>query len=107
MSALAMKRGLRVELSSGEHVNVGLLSAGTIDQIYLSLRLAVIKEITEEKVPIILDEAFVYYDKERMKNILKYLNEQCKDYQIIIFTCSNREKQAMEELKLEYNHIEI
>jgi len=94
-------------LDNGKYIDSGLLSLGTIDQLYLSLRLSTIKEISDENLPIILDESFVYYDKERLKNILEYLNERCKDFQIIILTCSNREKEIMEELGIEYNFIEI
>jgi len=99
--------GLRVELDNGDYIDSNLLSLGTIDQLYLSLRLSAIKQISEEKMPVILDESFVYYDKERLKNILKYLNEYCNNVQIIILSCSNREKEAMDELKINYNYIEI
>ena len=34
------------------------------------------QEITEEKMPIILDETFAYYDNDRLENILKYLNNE-------------------------------
>ena len=51
-----------------------------------------VKELCKESMPIILDEAFAYYDEERLENILKYLDTECKDNQIIIFTCTNRER---------------
>ena len=40
--------------------------------------------ISFEKMPIILDEAFAYYDNERLKNILLYLVNEFSDRQIII-----------------------
>ncbi len=49
---------------------------GTIDQLYLSLRLSVTKEISKENIPIILDEGFAYFDNERLENIIKYLDSQ-------------------------------
>jgi len=58
-------------------------------------------------MPIILDEAFAYYDEERLENILKYLNEECRDNQIIIFTCTNREKEILNKLQIEYNNINL
>ena len=58
-------------------------------------------------MPIILDEAFAYYDEERLENILKYLNEECKDNQIIIFTCTDREKNILGKEKIEYNLINL
>ena len=81
-----------VEDSNGNYINAENLSLGTIDQLYLALRLASIEEITEETMPIILDEAFAYYDNERLKNILEYMSKEYKNRQIIIFTCTNREK---------------
>ena len=58
-------------------------------------------------MPIILDEAFAYYDEERLENILKYLNEECKDNQIIIFTCTNREKEILAKENIKYNIINL
>lgn len=99
--------GLIVELKNGEYINANRLSIGTIDELYLSLRLSAMEEITNEKMPIILDEAFAYYDNERLENILSYINENLKENQVIIFTCSNREKEILNKNKINYNYIEI
>lgn len=65
------------------------LSAGTYDQAYLSLRLALSDLIFEnaESLPILLDDALTQYDDKRAETALKYLNEYSKDGQIIMFTC--------------------
>ncbi len=89
--------GLNVELQNGSYIPVSRLSVGTIDQMYISLRLSALNEISNEMMPIILDEAFAYFDDERLENILRYLNTNFKDYQIIIFTCSKREKEILEK----------
>ncbi|MBO4816640.1 MAG: hypothetical protein J5507_07160, partial [Clostridia bacterium] len=99
--------GLRVENENGDYIDCNKLSIGTIDQLYLSLRLSAMNEISEEKMPIILDEAFAYYDNERLENILKYINENYKENQVLIFTCSNREKEIMDKLNIEYNLVEL
>ena len=99
--------GIIVETENGNYVNANCLSVGTIDQLYLALRLAIADEVAKEKLPIILDEAFAYYDEERLENILSYLNENFKENQIIIFTCSNREKEIMRKLNLNFNYIEL
>ena len=99
--------GLRVELQNGSYVPVSRLSVGTIDQMYISLRLSALNEITDENMPIILDEAFAYFDDERLINILRYLKNNFKDNQIIILTCSNREKGALDSLNIEYNLINL
>lgn len=74
---------------------------------YFALRLSITYEISKEKLPIILDETFAYYDEERLKSTIEYLNENYKDYQILMLTCSTREKQALEELKIPYNEITL
>ena len=101
------EQGINVELENGNYVNANSLSVGTIDQLYLALRLAVMQEVSKEELPIILDEAFAYYDDERLENILKYLNSNFKENQIIIFTCSKREKEILDKLKISYNFIEL
>lgn len=100
-------QGLLVELENGNYELASKLSVGTIDQLYLSLRLSMVEELSEEKMPIILDEVFAYYDDERLKNALVFLNEKCKNHQILIFSCTNREKEMLEELQLKFNIINL
>mgnify|MGYP004499575451 CR=1 FL=1 len=99
--------GLIIELKNGDYVSAERLSIGTIDQLYLSLRLAMLDEISNEKVPIILDEVFAYYDEERLTNILKYLNNYFSNRQIIILTCTNREKNILERNSINFNYVEL
>ena len=101
------EEGLIIELENGNYVPASKLSIGTIDQLYLSLRLSMAEELSNENLPIILDEAFAYYDEERLKNILKYINKKFNNHQIIIFTCTNREKEILENNNIEYNYIEL
>ena len=99
--------GLVVELENGDNVLAEKLSVGTIDQLYLSLRLSMVDELSEEKIPILLDEAFAFYDNSRLENILKYLNENYKNRQIIIFTCTDREKNILNKNNILFNYIEL
>ena len=98
--------GLTVEIENGDYISADRLSVGTIDQMYLSLRLSALKEISKENMPIILDEAFAYYDDERLENILNYLINNFEN-QIIIFTCTQRESQILEKLNIKYNMVKI
>lgn len=100
------EEGIKIENENGSYMDIERLSIGTIDLIYLALRLSAARSISEESIPIILDEAFAYYDKERMKNILTYMNDKY-DNQIIIFTCTNREMEALDEEKIPYNLINL
>ena len=99
------EQGLLVETENGNYVQMSKLSIGTIDQLYLSLRLSMLEDLSEEKMPIMLDEAFAYYDDERLENILKYLNEKTNNHQIIIFTCTKREEKILEKNNIKYNKI--
>ena len=101
------EEGLTIETDSGTYISAERLSTGTIDQMYLSLRLSTIDEISNESIPIILDETFAYFDNTRLANILKFIDEKFKNNQIIIFTCSNREQQALEQLNISYNLITL
>ena len=66
-------------------------SDGTVDQLYLSLRLAVADEVTPE-APLILDDALLRFDDERLKLTLDVLNEEAESKQVILFSCQTREK---------------
>ena len=99
--------GLVVELENGNYIPASRLSIGTIDQLYLSLRLALVENLSEEKMPIILDETFAYYDTERLINILRYIAQRFSGHQVIVFTCTNREQEVLRQLDLKFNEIEI
>ena len=98
---------INIELPNGEYMPIYFLSVGTIDEIFLSFRLSTLKEVSTENLPLFFDETFAYFDKKRLKNILLYLQDQFYDRQIIIFTCTDREIFALNELKIEYNLISL
>ena len=78
-------------------VPVSMLSDGTIDQIYLALRVAISETVLKnyECMPFIMDEPFAQYDDERTFNALKYIGNISKKQQVIIFTCKKREVELM------------
>lgn len=84
-------------LSEGQRIPVERLSRGTMEQIYFSLRMAALDLLFEEEVPVILDDAFVFYDEKRLKSALKWLSEQPR--QVIIFSCQTRERNLMQKWK--------
>ena len=71
-------------------------SDGTIDQLYLALRLAVAKELVPQ-APMVLDDALVRFDDVRLKAALSILNRESETRQILLFTCQNREKALLGE----------
>ena len=101
------EKGLIVETQNGEYVPVAKLSVGTIEQLYLSLRLSMVEDLSSETLPIILDEVFAYFDDERLENFLKYVYRQYPNRQVLIFTCTNREIDILEKNGLKFNLIKI
>ena len=65
-------------------------SDGTVDQLYLALRLAVAEELTPD-APLILDDALVRFDDKRLSVALDILRQFAQNKQVILFTCQGRE----------------
>jgi len=69
-------------------------SDGTVDQLYLALRLAVAEELTPD-APLVLDDALVRFDDARLAVALDILKEASQNKQVILFTCQSREEKFM------------
>lgn len=69
-------------------------SDGTMDQLYVALRLAVAEELIPD-APLVLDDAFVRFDDKRLQAALDILQQQARNKQVILFTCQSREKAYM------------
>lgn len=111
--------GIYSSMSVDENLNVFMntktklvpleqVSSGTMDQIYLALRLAAAKLIQNDShvMPLIFDDSFVLYDDDRLKSALKWLSAAYKG-QIIIFTCHQREAQMLTANLVPYHLIKI
>lgn len=70
------------------------LSQGAADQLYLAVRLAICDMVlpAEKHVPLILDDALVTFDDDRLRAALNYLLSESKNRQILLFTCHDRER---------------
>ena len=73
--------------------SVRLLSQGAADQLYLAVRLAICDMVlpADKRVPLILDDALVSFDDERLHAALDYLLDESRNRQILLFTCQKRE----------------
>ena len=71
-------------------------SDGTVDQLYLALRLAVAEELTPN-APLILDDALVRFDEARLAAAMDILQETAQNKQVILFTCQARENRHLED----------
>ena len=75
-------------------------SDGTVDQLYLALRLAVAEALTPG-APVVLDDALIRFDDERLRAAMELLKTLAKDRQVIVFTCREQEKNLFQELTTE------
>lgn len=82
------KGGLRIRHSNGQIFQPSELSQSTKEMLYISLRLSLIKALKGYyNLPLIIDDAFVHFDKDRKKVIVEYLRTQVQD-QVLYFTCN-------------------
>ena len=73
-----------------------VMSCGTRDAAYLSLRLAILELVCRKSAPpVIFDESFVYYDAQRLRCAMRLLTELSEGTQILILTASDRERSAL------------
>ncbi|GGJ92325.1 hypothetical protein GCM10007063_13680 [Lentibacillus kapialis] len=93
----------RVLAHDGIRYQVDELSQGTVDQLYVSLRLGISEVMSEKhRLPFIIDDAFVHFDTKRTKRILRLLSDISVNQQIILFTC----KQEIRETSANFTLIE-
>lgn len=83
-----------------EIIPAAVLSGGTVDQVYLALRLAMAEllEAKGERLPLLLDEVFAQYDDQRTRDTLSLLTQLSGDRQILLLTCKNREVELAKEI---------
>lgn len=111
--------GIYTSMSVDENLNVFLntktklvpleqVSSGTMDQVYLALRLAAATLVQSgpERMPFIFDDSFVLYDDDRLRTALKWLAGTYPN-QIILFTCHQREAQMLTANLIPYHLVEI
>ena len=82
------------------------VSFGTIEQVYLALRLACGGILCqEEELPLVLDETFAMYDDKRLFSTLRWIYEHYS--QVLIFSCHKREIQALESMGIPFHLVEL
>lgn len=91
----------KVISSSGQTFKVTELSKGTIDQLYIALRLSIGYVMSEKyDLPFLIDDGFVHFDHERMTQAIEVMNEIAETKQIILFTCNKEIKRLTEAIDL-------
>jgi uncharacterized protein YhaN len=80
---------IQVERADGLRLSPQLLSRGTGEQLYLAMRLALVREYANhvEPLPVIFDDIFVNFDPERTRNCILAVRELAASHQVLLFTC--------------------
>ncbi len=92
-----------IYLDTGEkYLQLYQVSYGTVEQVYLALRLACSEILCqEEELPLILDETFAMYDEKRLIQAFEYISQ--RKTQIILFSSNKREIQALEKAGIPFS----
>lgn len=98
---------LHVKVWDGtNYVPIEYLSAGTVEQVYLAIRLSVARVLCKDKMPLIIDDIFTNYDEHRLINTLDCL-KTIDTEQIILLTSNQHIGDMLDDLDMDYNYIEL
>ena len=97
------ERALRVDDGQGDSLSVELLSRGTREQLFLSLRLALVSVYARRGVdlPLVLDDVLVNFDARRAKAAADVLRDFAEaGHQVLVFTCHEHLWKLFRHLKV-------
>lgn len=98
---------LSVMVRDGDgYIGVEYLSAGTVEQINLAIRLSVARLLCRDKMPLIVDDIFTNYDENRLVNTLDCL-KTIDTEQIILLTSNPHIGDMLDDLDMDYNYVEL
>lgn len=106
---MSINQDLNIFMNTPDHlVPIEQVSSGTMDQIYLAVRLAAAKLVQADKdqMPLIFDDSFALYDDDRLKTALKWLSRAFQG-QIILFTCHQREAQLLTANQVDFHYLTL
>jgi uncharacterized protein YhaN len=90
------------------NIELDSLSGGTLDQLYLSLRVGLGNILSgNQNIPLIFDDSFVQYDSKRLRNSIEMLAKESERRQIILFTCQEREAELAKNMNIKFNYIKL
>jgi uncharacterized protein YhaN len=79
----------RIEDRQGGRREVSALSRGTSEQLYLCIRLGLVREFARQSanLPLVMDDVFVNFDPERARRMAEMLVRFSTEHQVLLFTC--------------------
>lgn len=102
---LLLEEDEKLQVWDGHHkLKMFQISTGCADQVYLALRIALQDLFFEEEaLPLIFDDAFVYFDETRLERLLGNLQEMKR--QVLLFSCHKREVEILERNGIAFEKI--
>lgn len=94
---------LRVDDAAGRSLDPAVLSRGTREQLYLALRLALVRLFAERgpALPLVLDDVLVNFDAQRARAAVQVLREfALEGHQLLVFTCHEHVFKLFKALKV-------
>ncbi|WP_020043626.1 hypothetical protein, partial [Salipiger mucosus] len=87
----------RALIRDGQEEPIEILSGGTQEQLALMVRLAFARMLSSagRPAPVILDDALVFTDDDRIERMFDALHRQADDLQILVLTCRQRAFRAL------------
>lgn len=99
---------LLVERIDGVRLEPAFLSRGTKEQLFLSLRFALMKACEKsETLPILLDDIFVNFDEERTLSGIQALEDLAREHQILFFTCHSHVTKSIQAALSQTNLVNL
>ena len=91
---------IQVERADGVRLSPQLLSRGTAEQLYLAMRLALVREYANhvDPLPVVFDDIFVNFDPGRSRTTFKAIRDMCTTHQVLLFTCHPHLVKQVEEV---------
>src|SRR5207247_6842922 len=80
---------IQVERADGVRLSPQALSRGTAEQLYLAMRLALVRDYARrlDPLPVVFDDIFVNFDPDRTRNTMRAVAELAQTHQVLLFTC--------------------
>jgi uncharacterized protein YhaN len=90
---------IQVERADGVRLSPQSLSRGAAEQLYLAMRLALVRQYAShmDALPVVFDDVFVNFDPGRVRNTLHAVSELARTHQVLLFTCHPHMVSLVEE----------
>jgi uncharacterized protein YhaN len=91
---------IQVERADGARLSPQVLSRGAAEQLYLAMRLALVRQYAShmDPLPVVFDDVFVNFDPGRVRNTLHAVSELARTHQVLLFTCHPHMVSLVEEI---------